>query len=260
MLGAPLLSNGRLTGVLHVGSMRPQRFGTDDSDLIEVVADTVAGAVQSHSLAVERAAAELLERSLMPPALPFCPGLEFAARYVPADRAVGGDWYDVFILPSGELWVVTGDVAGHGLRGAVVMGRVRSSLRSYAMLGGSPAEVLGLTDRKLQHFEPGTMVTAVCATSSPPFAEFRISRAGHPAPVIAGPQGGAVFADVEAEPPLGVASDIARSSTVVSLPEMGVLLLYTDGLVERRGEDLGAGLDRLLAATEAAEPELFAPR
>ena len=260
MLGTPLLSNDRVIGVLHVGSLTDKRFGPADSDLIEVVAASVAGAVQSYSLATERAAAELLERGLMPTALPFCPGLEFAARYAPTDRAVGGDWYDAFVLPTGELWLVTGDVAGHGLRGAVIMGRVSSALRSYALLGLSPAEVLEFLDRRLQHFEPGWMVTVVCATSRPPFDEFQVSCAGHPAPVLASLDGETQFANVEVDPPLGVVSDLRRTVTDLSLPDQGVLLLYTDGLIERRGEDLAAGLSRLLASVEAADPEVLCAR
>ncbi len=260
MLGTPLLSNDRVIGVLHVGSLTDKRFGPADSDLIEVVAASVAGAVQSYSLATERAAAELLERGLMPTALPFCPGLEFAARYAPTDRAVGGDWYDAFVLPTGELWLVTGDVAGHGLRGAVIMGRVSSALRSYALLGLSPAEVLEFLDRRLQHFEPGWMVTVVCARSKPPFDEFQLSCAGHPAPVLAYLDRETQFANVEVDPPLGVLSDLRRSVTDFPLPDQGVLLLYTDGLIERRGEDLAAGLSRLLASVEAADPEVLCAR
>ncbi|HUC15063.1 MAG TPA: PP2C family protein-serine/threonine phosphatase, partial [Acidimicrobiales bacterium] len=256
----PLFVNDKVIGVLHVGSLTDKRFGPADSDLIEVVAASVAGAVQLHSLATERAAAELLERGLMPTALPSCAGLEFAARYAPTDRAVGGDWYDAFILPSGELWVVTGDVAGHGLRGAVIMGRLSSTLRSYALLGLSPAEVLDLMDRRAQHFEPGWMATVVCASSEPPFGEFLVSCAGHPPPVVAALGGQAEFANVVVDPPLGVLSNFRRSCTKLSLPEQAILLLYTDGLIERRGEDLAAGLSRLLASVQAADPDLLCAR
>jgi hypothetical protein len=260
MLGAPLLSDDRVIGVLHVGSLTGKRFGPTDTDLIEVVAASVAGAVQSYSLATERAAAELLERGLMPTALPFSPGLEFAARYVPTDRVVGGDWYDAFILPTGELWVVTGDVAGHGLRGAVIMGRISSTLRSYALLGLSPAEVLELMDRRAQHFEPGWMVTVVCARSKPPYGEFQVSCAGHPPPVLAPLGGEAEFANVIVDPPLGVTPDLQRGSTDVPVPEGAVFVFYTDGLIERRGEDLAVGLGRLLGAVQPAEPEVLCAR
>jgi len=109
MLGVPLLDAGNVIGVLHVGRVSDRPFGEADVELLEVVADRVSGAVQSQQLAVERAAATLLERSLLPPRAPNCAGLEFAARYVTGEgRAVGGDWYDTFLLPSGVLWVVVG--------------------------------------------------------------------------------------------------------------------------------------------------------
>ena len=184
MLGVPLLVGDEVMGVLHVGRLEDRPFSEPDAELLQVVAERVAGAVQARQLAVERAATVLLVRSLLPGRLPKCPGLEFATRYFTPEEPVGGDWYDVFTVPSGDLWVVTGDVAGHGVRSAVVMGRVRSALRSYALLSGDPAEVLELTSRKVQHFEMETIVTAVCATASPPYHEFRIASAGHPPPLV----------------------------------------------------------------------------
>ena len=115
MLGVPLLVADELVGVLHVGRLHPLPFNDADAELLQVVAERVAGAVQTRQLAVERAATALLERSLLPGRLPMCPGLEFATRYLTPEELVGGDWYDVFTVPSGQLWVVTGDVAGHGL-------------------------------------------------------------------------------------------------------------------------------------------------
>jgi phosphoserine phosphatase RsbU/P len=149
MLGVPLLSGDDVLGVLHVGRLSNRSFGDDDIHLLQVVADRIAGATQTRALAIERAATRLLERSLLPEKLPSCPGLGFAARYVPAEeRTVGGDWYDLFMLPSGQLWIVVGDVAGHGVHAAVLMGRIRSALRAYALLDTSPAHVLDLVDRK----------------------------------------------------------------------------------------------------------------
>ena len=135
----------------------------------------------NRQLAVEKAAAMLLERSLLPPSLPHWPGIELAARYASADdRRVGGDWYDAFALPSGEIWVVVGDVAGHGLNAAVVMGRIRSALRAYALLDVAPETVLDLVDAKVQHFEMQTFATVVCAVTKPPYDEVSIAVAGHP--------------------------------------------------------------------------------
>ncbi len=142
MLGVPLLVGDNLIGVLHVGRLNSNPFNAEDAQLLELVAERVAFATQTSLLEIERAAARLLERSLLPRSLPSCPGLEMAARYATADgRDVGGDWYDVFVLPSGDLWVIAGDVAGHGLSAAVIMGRLRSTMRSYAFLG-DPAKRL----------------------------------------------------------------------------------------------------------------------
>ncbi len=213
MLGVPLLAAGRVIGVLHVGTLQARRFTTEEAELLELAADRVAFATQARLLEIERAAARLLERSLLPPSLPACPGLEFAVRYVSAEgRGVGGDWYDLFRLPSDDLWVVTGDVAGHGLRAAVVMGRLRSTLRAYALQVDSPDGSPPATDRKLQHFEIGEMATVLCATSSPPFDEFRICSAGHPPPILQRPGDPARPLNILPDPPLGTPT---RDATVL---------------------------------------------
>jgi phosphoserine phosphatase RsbU/P len=154
MLGVPLLADDKVIGVLHVGRLDNRPFTNSDTELLAIVAERLAGATQNRLLVAERAAATLQQRSLLPTRLPKCAGIEFAARYLtPEDRTVGGDWYDLFTLPSGELCVVTGDVAGHGLNAAVIMGRVRSALRAYALMADSPEGILELTDRKVLHFE-----------------------------------------------------------------------------------------------------------
>jgi sigma-B regulation protein RsbU (phosphoserine phosphatase) len=255
MLGVPLLVADEVIGVLHVGRLHSDPFNDADAELLQVVAERVAGVTQARQLAVERAATGLLERSLLPGRLPECPGLEMATRYLTPEELVGGDWYDVFIVPSGQLWVVTGDVAGHGLKAAIVMGRVRSALRSYALISDNPAEVLELTSRKVQHFEMKTMVTAVCATAEFPYNEFRITSAGHPPPLLVSPNGPAEYADLQTGPPLGVRTGVARSSIVVPLSEGSVMVLYTDGLIERRGESLDEGMDRLRRVLDTESPE-----
>jgi sigma-B regulation protein RsbU (phosphoserine phosphatase) len=123
LMGVPMVAGGRVIGVMHVGSLTPREFTQQDVDLLQVAADRAATAVQSLAAHEDRVAAAALQRSLLPSALPVIPGAEIAARYVPGRGVVGGDWYDVFVLPSGELGVVTGDVAGSGLSAAVIMGR-----------------------------------------------------------------------------------------------------------------------------------------
>jgi phosphoserine phosphatase RsbU/P len=252
MLGVPLLAGANVTGVLHVGRIVQRPFGEADAELLGAVAERVAAAIQAQQLAVERAAADLLERSLLPPKLPSCPGLEFASRYVTREgRAVGGDWYDAFTLPTRVLWVVIGDVAGHGLEAAVVMGRVRSALRAYALEDHPPDEVVRLVDRKVRHFEVGTMITLACAASAPPYDRFQVVSAGHPPPVVVAPGRPASLVDLDVLPPLGSVYDFRRAPTTVALPLGGAMVFYTDGLVERRGEHLDTGFARLVAAVTA---------
>ena len=257
MLGVPLLHGSDVIGVLHVGRLSADPFTDDDVAVLQVAGERVAAAIVARRLALSMAAADLLERSLQPTRLPPLAGLQFAARYVPAEgRAIGGDWYDAFSLPSGELWLVTGDVAGHGLDAAVVMGRVRSAFRAYALLGEPPERVMELTDRKIQHFEMDTMVTLACATSQPPYDRLRFCSAGHAPPVLTAPGQPGHLVELPVGPPLGVLSGISRSAIDVSWPVGAVLLFYTDGLVERRNADLIARLDQLARVVPCAEPEI----
>ena len=175
-----------------------------------------------------------------------------------AGRRVGGDWYDLFTVPSGRLWIVVGDVAGHGLRAAVVMGRIRSALRAYTLLGGEPEEVLERVDLKVNHFEFGTIATVVCAASDPPFDSLRIALAGHPPPVVAAPGCPSVLAEVGPNPPLGIGRPVKRSSKSIVLAPGAVIAFYTDGLVERRGESIDVGFGRLCDAVAPERPDVVA--
>lgn len=255
MLGVPLLAGDRLLGVLHVGRLQDRSFDLQDSELLQVAAERVAAAIQIRRTAVESAAAGLLERELLPTTLPQLPEIQFAARYAPAeDRSVGGDWYDAFLAPSGDLWAVIGDVAGHGLPSAVVVSRVKSALRSYAILGESTPRVLQMTNRKLVHFEVGTMVTVLCAVAKPPYQRFEICSAGHLPPVVTTSEG-THFISLQPGPPLGALVDVSYQSTHIELPDGATMLLYTDGLVERRGEPLDRGMARLTAAITEGSTE-----
>lgn len=256
MLGAPMFRDERLIGVLHVGRLDDRPFTDSDLELVLVAADRVAGAVTAAELTAESAAAQLLERGLLPGGFPKIAGMEFAGRYAAADRMIGGDWYDAFTLPGGEVWLVIGDVSGHGLASAVIMGRVRSALRAYALLGGGPAHVLELTDRKVHHFDMGAMITVLCAVSSPPYETFEICSAGHPAPVLARAGGDAEVVEIETNLPLGSIPGAKRTSVTVGMNLGDVVALYTDGLVERPGAAIDRGIARLRAVAEAQHPEV----
>lgn len=250
LLGVPVESQGRLVGVLHVGSLTPRRFTEDDVRLLELIANHLGLANGARESSLDHTAALALQRSLIPAKFPRVPNLEMAGRYVPGHASgVGGDWYDVFTLPSGWLGVVIGDVSGHGLQSAVVMGRVRSALRAYALVCTDPAEALALLDRKVVHFEAGSMTTALYAMISPDGTSVRLSLAGHPQPILAAPGRPAALLSAPIDPPLGTAGrGRERRAATVDLPVGGVLVSYTDGLVERRGELYDAGVARLAAA------------
>jgi sigma-B regulation protein RsbU (phosphoserine phosphatase) len=255
LIGAPMLEGGAVIGVLHVGTLSPRQFTSGDADLLQLAADRAAAAVQSVTAQLDRAAAEALQRSLVPSAFPVVAGLEMAGRYVPGSGRVGGDWYDVFTLPSGEVGAVIGDVAGTGLRAAVIMGRIRSALRAYALETTDPAEVLARLDAKMLHFEPDAMATVLYAVFDPGLEQVRISCAGHLPPVIARPGQPAQTADVATDALIGLSAKEHRRTVSIRLPPGAALCLYTDGLVERRGRPLDDGIAMLCAAAAAAEPE-----
>lgn len=247
LLGAPLLIGGTVTGVIHVGTFTARQFTDEEVALLQLVADRAALANQAHLSRGDRAAAAALQRSLVPAQLPAVAGFELAARYVAGQGGrVGGDWYDVFVLPSGRLCITVGDVAGAGFAAAAVMGRLRSALRAYALDCDDPSDVLTRLDRKVQHFEPGVMATVLYAVIEPPSGRLQLSVAGHPVPVLALPDRDAILPDLPIDLPLGVRAERRRRRTSsVEMPAGAVACFYTDGLVERRDSTLDAGLERL---------------
>jgi serine phosphatase RsbU (regulator of sigma subunit) len=257
LLGVPMFAAGEVVGVLHVGCRQPRHFTPDDVRLLQLAADRASVAAQARATSIDRTAALALQRSLLPSHPPDAPGLEIAARYVPGHAAgVGGDWYDVFTLPGGHLGVVIGDVSGHGLASAVVMGRLRSALRAYTLVTDNPAQALTMLDRKVHHFEAGSLATVLYATISPDRSTIQASLAGHLRPVLAVPGQDAVICDLPVDPPLGLAGhQPARRYAELSFPPGALLLCYTDGLVERRHEVIDTGIERLRKAVTAGPAE-----
>ncbi len=250
MAGVPITVAGRVLGVLHVGHRSPREFTDDDIDLLRLVADRAGLAAQARVSRLERQTTVALQRSLLPARPPDIPGFDVAARYVPgAEVGVGGDWYDLFALPIGYVGVVIGDVAGNGLRAAVVMGRIRSALRAYALETHDPADVLTRLDRKIQLFEPGAMATVAYAVIDPARTTMTVSLAGHLPPIVLDADGPARLLTIPPDLPLGAYAHASRRATVVPLPE--AVFLYTDGLVERHDRLL---LDGIAALTAALRP------
>jgi serine phosphatase RsbU (regulator of sigma subunit) len=198
----------------------------------------------------QRGVAQTLQHSLLPEVLPEFPGLELAVRYVPGVDGVdiGGDWYDVIDVGLGQVLLVVGDVSGRGLRAATVMASLRYAIRAFASQGDSPEEILFKMSRLIDVGKDAHFATVLCGLVNVAERRVTYANAGHPNPLlVTGTTGEFVSTHVGAPigvAPIGVARD-AGVSTTVSVPEGGVLLAYTDGLFERRGENPDVSLARL---------------
>jgi sigma-B regulation protein RsbU (phosphoserine phosphatase) len=249
MAGVPLTLDGEVIGVLHVSSAERDRFGEDDLGLLVPAAERAALAIgRARILERERRIAETLQRSLLPERLPTIAGLELAARFRPgAGVEVGGDWYDAVPLPTGELAVVIGDVAGKGLRAATLMGELRAGLRAYAIEGGGPMDTLVRLNRlALRSFH---MATVVLMHVAPDLGRLSFGSAGHLPPLLLAADGSTRFlCDGASTPLLALREDIEDG--VAELAPGDRVVLYTDGLVERRREPIDESLERLRSAAE----------
>jgi PAS domain S-box-containing protein len=261
ILGVPLMAGGEVAGVLKVGVPAPRHFSEDDLLLLSLAADRVALAID-HLRVYEREhrIAETLQRSLLPERLPRLPGLEVAARYLPAasESEVGGDWYDVIAMPGGRVGLVMGDVAGKGLAAASMVGRLRSAMRAYALEGHEPAAVVDRLNQLVwSEVEDGQMTTLIYVVLDAWEGTVSWVNAGHLPPLAITNDGMASFLDGPSSVPLGVMSYPAYKAATAEMPLGGTVLLYTDGIVERPGELLDLGLDRLAAAVrgERVGPE-----
>ena len=239
LAAAPMAVEGRLHAVLQVATTKRRRFSVADQGLLQLIADRAALALQ-HARLYERehGIVETLQRALLPTRLPQVPGVHVAARYLPGgmgtDVDVGGDWYDVFPLENGQIGVAIGDVAGHGLRAAALMGQLRNSLRAYAVEGHPPALVVDRLNRLVRDLEQGWMATLLYMVLAPDDSEVRFANAGH-MPALSLEMGDARFIDVQRGPPLGVGADGEYAEVVEPLQPGTTLLIYTDGLVEQPG-------------------------
>jgi anti-sigma regulatory factor (Ser/Thr protein kinase)/putative methionine-R-sulfoxide reductase with GAF domain len=250
LLGTPLIVEGVLIGVLHIGSLKPRAFSARDLAVLDFAAARAAPGIERARLysALEREhrVAMLLQRSLLPRRLVDVVGVAVAARYLPASDEVGGDWYDVFELPKGAVGVAIGDVVGHGVRAAALMGQLRTALHAYALSDPSPARTLERLDRFVQGGTDHAMATCCYAVFDPDSNALSLASAGHLPPMIVG-GGEARLVDVTPAPPLGAFLYGSIRDHELALYEGETIVFYTDGLVERRTVPLTESMERLRA-------------
>jgi integral membrane sensor domain MASE1/anti-sigma regulatory factor (Ser/Thr protein kinase) len=224
---------------------------------------TVQDVTEGRKAEREHRIAETLQRSLLPDRLPEIPGVLLAARYVPAsaDMEVGGDWYDVVQLPSGQVGLAIGDVAGHGLRAASTMGQLRMGLRAYALEEPSPAKVVSRLDRLVSQLQVSEIVTLVYLVLDLDSGMVQLANAGHPPPLVVAEGGKTSYLEEGLGSPLGCDADPPVETSLRLVPG-STLLLFTDGLVEKRGVSIQEGLERLetLAAGCEQPIETFCER
>ncbi|MFC1400884.1 MULTISPECIES: SpoIIE family protein phosphatase [Streptacidiphilus] len=257
MLVVPLRARGIVLGLLVLSRAgRREGFDRDELAFAGELADRAGSSIDNARLyARERAAALMLQRSLLPQSVPQLPGVEIAHRYVPGSSGteVGGDWFDVIPLPAGRVALVVGDVMGHGLRAAATMGRLRTAVRTLAGLDLPPATLLqhvhDLADDLAQGPEEALIATCVYAVYDPASRRLVLAKAGHTPPLLIPAGEPAQVLDLPSGTPLGVGG-VPFASVELTVAEGTLLVLYTDGLVESRTEDIDVGTARLSTVLE----------
>jgi serine phosphatase RsbU (regulator of sigma subunit)/DNA-binding response OmpR family regulator/anti-sigma regulatory factor (Ser/Thr protein kinase) len=253
-VAVPLHDDGELAarGLLVLGSDAPDAFDRADIALLGLAGDRITIAVDhAQRFEHQRQLVETLQRSLLPDRLPEHPRLEFAARYRPGESGarIGGDWYDAIALDERRVALMIGDVVGHGIRAAARMGELRNALRAYATEGHGPGAALHRLERMVGATgTPGMVATVLFGVLDLETRAITLSRAGHPPPLVRAVDGTVRVLDSGSTLPLGVIGTAAPTEFTYALADGETLLLYTDGLVERRSEPVDAGIDRLMTA------------
>jgi hypothetical protein len=245
----PLIARGVILGLVSLyrlsGSMP---FTRADLSLAHELVSRAALSIDNARLYTrERASTLALQRVVLPRSIPKVPGLELCYRYVPAKTTteVGGNWFDVIALRPGRSALIVGDVSGHDVHAALVMGQLRIAARALAGLDLAPAEVLGCLDKVAADLtDHETSATCVYAIYDATIGEWDMARAGHPAPAVADPSSRTRFLDLPPGLPLGLGSG-QYEAIRTKLPPHGTLVLYTDGLIEGPDADIVAGMASL---------------
>lgn len=260
----PLTAAGNMVGSLVLSYDRPRAFHPAERALLTSLAGLIAQALDRARLYdAKHDLAHTLQTALLPQVLPSVPGLEVAARYLPAAHGmdIGGDFYDLIHPTPTTAVAAIGDVQGHNLKAATLMGQIRTAVHAHATAGTPPDAVLARTNRLLADLDPGLFTSCLIARIDLTRQCAHIATAGHPPPLLRHPDGRAETLTVPPGLLLGIDPDADYPTTLVALPPGAVLVLYTDGLVETPGADIGQStnaLARHLARAESQDLDVLA--
>jgi len=255
------VARGRVLGVISmVWAESGSSYGPSDLAFGEDLASRAAVAIDNAHLHSETLAAAMrLQRAVLPAEMPHVPGWEVAHYYSPSGRTeVGGDFYDVVVLGDGRLGLFVGDVMGRGVAAAAGMAQVRAALRAYVAVDPDPARVMAQLDQMFQKFDIAQLVTVLYLVIDPGQGELTMVNAGHVPPVVVRADGHVDHLPPAQSPPFGAGS-YTRSAVTLSFSQGETLLAFTDGLVERRFEDIDIGLKRLGVEAESLASGELAP-
>ena len=259
-LYVPLVAGRRANALLVLSWSEPYALTQDERRFVETLAGQAAQALdRATHFETEQTIAETLQRSVLPVTLPRVEEIQLAARYLPgtAELDVGGDWFDAIPLPDGRLGLVVGDVVGKGVQAASTMAQLRNALRAFSLDRMKPSSTIARLNRLAEEVVETAFATIVYAVVDPAAGVCRITSAGHPPMLVAYPDRRVELVEGGRGLPLGAGPDTRYGQAVIELPVGSVLLLYSDGLVERRGRTIDEGLEELkrAAADGPREPE-----
>jgi serine phosphatase RsbU (regulator of sigma subunit)/anti-sigma regulatory factor (Ser/Thr protein kinase) len=259
-LALPLVAARRVSGLLVAAWEERRPWDPEDRAVVEALAGQAAQALErAGRYETEQAIAETLQRSVLPDSLPRVEGVELAARYLPGSRQldVGGDWFDALSLPDGRLGLVVGDVVGKGVRAAASMAQLRNAIRAFSVENLKPSSAIARLNRLCFEVLDAGFATVVYVTFDPTTGTCRLATAGHPPPLVAYPDGRIELLEGVRGLPLGATADTRYRQESMELPAGSVLVLYTDGLVERRGRSIDEGIAALRSAvaTSPTDPD-----
>ena len=255
---SPLVAGDRILGVTVFSWRSQRRLSVEDTRLVATLASQCAQALdRARRYESERTIAETLQRSVLPDLLPTIDGLDLAWRYLPGTSGldVGGDWFDVIELESGRVGLIVGDVVGKGVQAAATMSQLRNALRAFAFERLKPSAALTRLNRLLDTLPEAPFATLAFVTLDPRTGVCRYALAGHPPPLIRYPDGTVAYLEGGRSLPLGIGGDVSYRQAAVEVPPGSVLMLYTDGLIERRDSSLDEGLELLARLVSEGPPE-----